>query len=229
VEPVLELAKQAALIVLDSFAAASGAIDENTTAARASIDELHKIAEVTGCVILVVHHSAKSRGKATGIDLREALRGSSAIFDAADTVLVCTLRDPNAGAEYVRVTNTKNRFGQRLPPVTVKLTKVDGTIDGERFLLVDDASLDAEAKKEQDRDLDQRVIAFIQEHRNCSKRDVREGVKGRARRVDDALDRLLIAGSIANAGSEGRPKFRSASRPRRSGLAKDGVNGALKT
>lgn len=74
-----------ALCVIDSLRAAIGGdIDENDSSVRTYIDKLLRVSDRTGCCFVILHHAGKGRGEG---DQREAGRGSSAIFDAAGTVL----------------------------------------------------------------------------------------------------------------------------------------------
>ena len=71
------------LIIIDSLRAATGGQDENDSAIRAGLDMLGKLSEDTGCRALVIHHARKQGSDDPGG--RYAIRGSSAIFDAADS------------------------------------------------------------------------------------------------------------------------------------------------
>ena len=74
------------LLVIDSFRAATGGLDENSSEAREPLDMLGSISEETGCRAIVIHHNRKTvEGQASGA---QSLRGSGAIFDACDCVLV---------------------------------------------------------------------------------------------------------------------------------------------
>lgn len=73
------------LVVIDSLRAATGGMDENDSAIRGPLDMLGRLGEETGCRALVILHARKGSEQT---DDRFVLRGSSAIFDAADCAYV---------------------------------------------------------------------------------------------------------------------------------------------
>ena len=72
--------------IFDAFRGAIGGADETTSDFRVYIDLLRSVSDVTGCTPLVPVHS-KKKGSGPQADPREMLRGSSAIMDAAGSVL----------------------------------------------------------------------------------------------------------------------------------------------
>jgi hypothetical protein len=77
--------KGASVAMIDSFRAVlGGGMDENASDARLPIDKLLRVSEATACSFILLHHSGKG-SKET--EAKMAGRGSSAIFDAAGTVL----------------------------------------------------------------------------------------------------------------------------------------------
>lgn len=73
------------LIVFDTQAMCTVGIEENGSEMNLVINVLHRIREVSGACVLVVHHFGKN--KAAG------MRGSSMIYAAADTVCVLKRQD----------------------------------------------------------------------------------------------------------------------------------------
>ena len=120
-ESLTEVALRFDLVVIDSLAAANPGIDENATSARQALDMLHAIAVETNCSFLVIHHSAKSGRRSKGGDLREALRGSSAIFDAPDGVVMTRLGDDRGEHKTVLLDHVKNRFGPTVRSAAAQL------------------------------------------------------------------------------------------------------------
>ena len=113
-------AKDADVIIIDSFAAARGSgVEENNAEAREPLDMLTAISAETGCTFIVIHHS----GKGTKADPREVARGSSAIFDAAGAMLSFT-RDMEKNE--VRVAQAKNRGGPENEPFTLRVADAPG-------------------------------------------------------------------------------------------------------
>ena len=81
-----------ALAVIDSFRACAPGTDENDSEARVPLDMLARVSEQTGCTILVIHHARKEQGengKSAG-GAKMSVRGSGALFDAPQCVLVLT-------------------------------------------------------------------------------------------------------------------------------------------
>lgn len=68
------------LIVFDTQAMCTVGIDENSSEMNQITSVLHRLREVSGACILVVHHFGK--------DPRSGMRGSSMIYAAADTVAI---------------------------------------------------------------------------------------------------------------------------------------------
>lgn len=118
-EALAPLAKEHAFIGIDSLAAGSAGIDENDSRFATSLQRLKAIAAETGCVIVVLHHSRKGNGE--GSDEREMVRGSSAIFNAADVVLQL-VRAKDDGAFLMR--QSKARGGKAVEPFVVRVDDV---------------------------------------------------------------------------------------------------------
>jgi hypothetical protein len=88
---LLRAAQGQTLLIVDSLIAASVLDDENAAAAREPLDLLGRVSEVTGCAVLVIHHSKKDRSNS-----RTSARGSSAITDAV-SVHITYEKDDEAG------------------------------------------------------------------------------------------------------------------------------------
>jgi hypothetical protein len=111
-----KLAPHRDLVIIDSLRAASPGAEENDSAIRQGLDQLRAIAEKTGCSFVVIVHARKTSQSPSKPDPREVLRGSSAIFDAADAVLTVTV---SAKGEPLRVEQTKSRHGKDIAPFGV--------------------------------------------------------------------------------------------------------------
>jgi RecA-family ATPase len=72
-----------AFCIIDSFRAALGKTDENSSEARGPLTMLGNVSEATGCAFIVIHHQGKGE---TPKGERTWGRGSSAIFDSAGSV-----------------------------------------------------------------------------------------------------------------------------------------------
>ncbi|NOU31276.1 MAG: AAA family ATPase [Polyangiaceae bacterium] len=94
------------MVILDSLRALVPTLDENSSDVRRPLDMLTRLSEKTGATFVVIHHAGKpSADRANGA--RFAPRGSSAIFDAAQSVFVLASEDGKAPS---RVTHTKDRI-----------------------------------------------------------------------------------------------------------------------
>lgn len=90
---LLRAARGQALLIVDSLVASGGTgEDENAAAAREQLDVLTQVSELTGAVVLVIHHSKKDRSNG-----RTSARGSSAITDAV-SVHMTYEKDDDLGA-----------------------------------------------------------------------------------------------------------------------------------
>lgn len=128
--------------VIDCLRAAAPSADENSSDVRQWIDLLDRIGERTGTVVALIHHMKKpSAGAPEGA--RNAIRGSSAIFDACGAVYAFT----GEKGQPARVHHEKERtkgvllddFGLRIEDV-----EVDGVRDaGLRVVHLEPEQLDA--------------------------------------------------------------------------------------
>lgn len=188
------------LAIIDSFRAACPKTDENASTARAPLDMLARVSEQTGCAFLVLHHARKATKDEVGGE-SGSVRGSSALLDAAASVLVMTGLRPGAA----RVAHTKAR-SSGVPHKGFTVTIADVEREGaERWGLavevVDAAEASAEAAGEHDR----RILQIVRTSPGATKRAIRAAASGvRASEVDSAVQRLLAAGTITReAGSRG--------------------------
>ena len=91
------------LVIIDSFRAATGGQDENSSEIRSGLDMLGQLSEYTKCRAMPIHHARKQGPDDPGG--KYAIRGSGAIFDGADGVYMFTA---NKG-EPVKVEHVKAR------------------------------------------------------------------------------------------------------------------------
>lgn len=73
------------LVLFDTQAMCTVGVDENTSEMNLVINILHRIREVNGACVMVVHHFGKNKNA--------GMRGSSMIYAAADTVCVLKRKD----------------------------------------------------------------------------------------------------------------------------------------
>jgi len=114
------LARGVRLVGIDSFAAGATGVDENDAK---SADPLHYCTlfiEETGCSVVFIHHAKKGEGG----DERDLVRGSGAIFGAADWVYTMLPQDEDRTRMVVR--NIKP-YRKKTEDFCVALT-VDGLV-----------------------------------------------------------------------------------------------------
>jgi hypothetical protein len=108
------------LLIVDSLRAAAIG-DENASEIRGALDMLGRLAEVTGCRALVIHHARKPSADDPG-DAKFSIRGSGAIFDACDGVFVFAADK----GEPIRVQNVKARsHGELVDDFALVVSDVD--------------------------------------------------------------------------------------------------------
>ncbi len=117
------------LAIVDAFRGAFPKANENESGARTYLDMLQKVSERTGCAIIVIMHSRKLEAS-DDADPRSSLRGSSALFDAAQGVLML---DGKKG-KPTRVNHEKERIEGELKPTFGLAIKdvLDPRGDGDR-------------------------------------------------------------------------------------------------
>jgi AAA domain len=179
-ERLEQLASTRKLIIIDSLRASTPGTDENDSRIRRLLDAVSAIAVRTRCAIVIIHH-AKKGGQNS--DPRERGRGSSAIFDAADVVL---LLDSRRGT--VRVVNTKARDARQMDPVGISLEDVKGNVVMRTVPLAKDGGPSP------------KVAALVLEHLKgepgLTKNKLSERVGGNARAFRLAFDSLKAEGKI---------------------------------
>lgn len=84
---LVRLVEGAAVVLVDSLRAAFPHADENSSEVRSYLDVLSRVSERTGAAFVVIHHARKpQQGNDSGATF--AIRGSSALFDACQSVYV---------------------------------------------------------------------------------------------------------------------------------------------
>jgi hypothetical protein len=199
-----KLAAKRDLIVIDSLLAASPGAEENDSSMRRGLDQLRLIAEATGCVFLVLVHAKKSSTGPVKPDPREILRGSSAIFDAADTVLVAT----SAKGKPLRVEQAKSRHGKAIE--SFEVTIADTPLGTGVLLEASDVEADeAETPDQQFTKTCDDVLKLLREHPSSSLRFIRAHMKGVGyRQSAAAVEHLAKLSRIQNLGTANNQQWR---------------------
>jgi hypothetical protein len=86
-DDLVRLCDGATLVLVDSLRAAFPHADENSSEIRGHLDVLSRVSERTGAGFAVIHHARKPQRDSPG-GATHSIRGSSALFDACQTVFV---------------------------------------------------------------------------------------------------------------------------------------------
>jgi hypothetical protein len=194
-EALRPLAAAYSFIGIDSLAAGSGGINENDARFATPLNRLKALAEETRCVIVLLHHSRKGGGE--DADPRELVRGSSAIFNAADVVLqMVRAKDDSAFAVH----QTKARGGKAVDPFIVRVndTGPDGSVVVARNM--PEPGADDVERFAGGIDKAKRAILLLlgQEHDVHSANEVCRRVGGRRKTATDGLRELLERGTVVH-------------------------------
>lgn len=92
------------LLAVDSLAALSNGVDENSREQREALDMLGELSSDTGCRPFCIHHSTKPSMDG-GREARYSIRGSGAIYDALDSAYIFS----GEKGESVKVEHVKAR------------------------------------------------------------------------------------------------------------------------
>ncbi len=84
---LVRLLEGASFVLIDSLRAAFPHADENSSEIRSHLDILSRVSERTGAAIAVIHHARKPSQQSAGT-ATHAIRGSSSLFDACQSVYV---------------------------------------------------------------------------------------------------------------------------------------------
>lgn len=87
IDALLPIVDGAAFVLIDSLRAAFPKADENSSDVRSYLDALNHLSERTGAANTVIHHARKPSAQQGGT-ATHAIRGSSALFDACQSVYV---------------------------------------------------------------------------------------------------------------------------------------------
>lgn len=184
------------LAIIDSLRAAAPSIDENSSEMRRPLDMLGRVSERTGCAILVILHARKpSRDSEEAA--KTAIRGSSALFDAASSVLV-VVGDKDCP------TRTVSHLKARMSGTTAEdfaLRIEDEEIDGDPRggLLVKAESVDEKNSKAWGLNAkhDEALLEIIRSNPGATKRTIRasaDGISNAA--VDESVQRLIVSKKV---------------------------------
>jgi hypothetical protein len=116
------------VMLVDSLRAASSGMDENDSRIRGCLDLLGRLAEETKCRGILVHHARKMTADDPGG--KYAIRGSGAIFDGSDAILLFSA----AKGEPVQVEQPRARsHGENIDDFALVISDVAGDGDDPRW------------------------------------------------------------------------------------------------
>lgn len=145
------------LCVIDSLRASTPGLDENSSVMREPLDMLFRVSGRTGCTFLVIHHARKPDRNDKGGHGNQDMRGTSAINDASQTVIMLNSppqRDGKPAFAGFTVAPGKVRDGRKFDPFGVSIddTELEGyPFDkGLRLTIVDAEGRAAAARAEAD-------------------------------------------------------------------------------
>lgn len=212
----LRLCESYDLMLIDSLRVAVGAIDENDSRIRESLDLLGHVSERTGCVCVVVHHAKKNQG-ADQSEARFSVRGSSAIFDACASVMVTSARK----GEPPMVSHEKHRDGIPLDDFALSLSDIERNGDQRWGMTVATTGVEvvhaaraAEADAKLDAKLGALELKALRALRSAlpggmSTAALRDALQVRGADAAAVLQRLVEAGSVSReSGARGAHLYR---------------------
>lgn len=182
-------------ILIDSLRAATAGQDENSSEIREGLDMLGSISETTGCRATLIHHNRKvQEGQVTGA---QSLRGSGAIFDACDCVIVLT----SAKGEPIKLEVVKARsHGEECQEASLRIHDVERDGDLKWGINISVLGVEAvhdarQAKQEsasaaQSARDSERVRIFVEKHPGATTRELRDFLGLNGQRFARALDAL---------------------------------------
>lgn len=199
------------ICLIDSLrAAVVGSIDENDSAMRTFLDVLLRVSEATGCTFIVIHHAVKGR---EGRDARELGRGSSAIFDAAGTVLffeVATTRPDDAppGAVYAKVSMSKASGladGSAIDPFVLRIQDIASDDGADLRWGLSVSAMGSEAvtpkhsREAENRTMEDEIVAFLRRNPRATTNQIVLSVAGTNERKRTTLHVLHDLGRVDSA------------------------------
>lgn len=176
------------LVIVDSLRGAAPDTDENDARSRRAIDVLNQVAQENNQSIVLLHHVRKSGGEQ--ID-QEAIRGSSAIFDAVSAAYVLVSRNGTRRARQL-----KDRYRETGPDLEFLF---EGDRDGPMVIRASETTLVTRERTSPGApgDLEVRVLEIIVERGVvASVDDIRAAVRARKSDVSTALAALVEKGVV---------------------------------
>jgi uncharacterized protein Veg len=165
----------ARICTMDALKGLTPGIDENSSEIREYVDMLGRVSERTGCMIVLIHHAGKTPQDGSR-PRKEAGRGSSAIFDALQSVFVLSGKK----GEPTTVSHEKDRaLGQPVDDFGLRIEDVPTDDGNPRGAL--------------------RVVHL--DHQQLGRNGGSDGEKSFARKVETVFSAIQKAPGIAGVGA----------------------------
>jgi hypothetical protein len=147
-DELLDIIDGATCVIVDSLRAAFPNVDEGSSDVRYHLDALARLSERSGACIVVIHHARKpSQNDPDGPKF--AIRGSSALFDAAQSVLIFEGKKDSP----TRVHHEKDRIrGMTVEEFALDSEDVAGPTGPRHGLIVRYVAIEQIKEKEQKRE-----------------------------------------------------------------------------
>lgn len=214
-DELVQVVGDATFVLTDSLRAAFPHADENSSEVRAHLDLLSRVSERTGATVAVIHHARKPNA-ANGGGMTHAIRGSSSLFDACQSVYVFEGEKDSP----TRVHHQKDRIrGMTLDEFGLTSEDVRGPngearwglivrhLEGEQLAGAETAKVRAKEDVEIERAAEQIVMAIIERGGavRAARRDVRGFVRMKREIFELAWNKLIDGGVLSNTGSYREP------------------------
>jgi hypothetical protein len=218
IDSLLPYVDGAALVIVDSLRAAFPHADENSSDVRSYLDALNHLSGRTGATIIVIHHARKPSAQSGGTETH-AIRGSSALFDACQTVYFFAADDETTPTTVKlrkdRVTGAKladfGLMAEDTPgPTGLRHGLVVRHLEAEQMAQSSERTAAAKENAVVDR-MAERIVRFLGERGGSyegSKRSILDLIGGNEKVFRATWARLVDAGVILAGGTVKAPSWR---------------------
>lgn len=215
IDSLLPVVEGAALVIVDSLRAAFPHADENSSEVRSYLDALNHLSERTGAVIIVIHHARKPSAT-NGGTATHAIRGSSALFDACQSVFIFEGEKDTP----TTVHHQKDRvMGSTVPEFGLTSEDVAGAtgprhglavrhLESEQMAAASERKVNAAQDAAVERAAERIVTVLAEREGDCSRAEVRALVRMKTAVFDEAWSKLREVNVLVNEGNSRTPKWK---------------------
>ena len=212
-DELVKLVEGYTLVIVDSLRAAFPHADENSSEVRSYLDILSRVSERTGATFIVIHHARKPNGP-NGGGAKYAIRGSSALFDAGQSVFIFE----GEKNEPTRVVHDKDRIrGKTIEDFGLVTEDIAGEtgpnhalivrhLDGEQ-LEQGSSNRSQQAETKAVREVAKKIVTTLIENKGFrgTRTELRAVIRAKTALFDSAWAQLLNMGAIVRSGSSRDP------------------------